>query len=302
MTRTIEPGDRDYPDDMALVTVAADWARPPPSLWIRGDLPRVPGVAIVGRRDPSPEASAFASELAAAVAAEGWSVWSGGANGIDAAAHQGALDAGGLTVAVLAGDLEAAPPPENRPLFERIVAAGGALLGLERPGTKPINYMFLRRNLVLAALTPATVVIEAGGYRSGALSMGRGALRIRRPTLVVPHPPWSVLGAGCALLLRRGAHPIASKEDAMQSLREILNHRRLPTGMRPPARAPDPYELNLDDDARAVLAALDAEGRHIDELCRATGLGAAEVNRALLALTLQGLSLRTNQGGHCRAP
>jgi DNA processing protein len=281
------------PDDPAYPPALADLGtsgRPPPTLWIRGTLPVQPAVAIVGTRQASDAALAFARTLAAELAAQGIAVWSGGAAGVDAAAHEGALDAGGVTVLVAGGGLDRPYPPQHRGLFERVVAAGGALVARVPDGTPPMAPLFLLRNEVLAALTLATVVVEAG-LESGARSTVAAARRLGRHVCVVPHPPWDERGAGCALELVKGAVPVVSSAEVLATLGRPPPPRRLPArrGRRraPEATLPLPaLPVDLGPVETAVLHALGERPAHQDEVCERTELGAPGVLGALLALTL----------------
>ena len=130
MSIILSPDDAGYPSGMALVELHGDkWARPAPPLYLRGRLPERPGVAIVGTREPCPEALSFARRLAKALVGDGWAIWSGGAKGIDLAAHEGALSAGGPTVWVGAGGFDRPYPEKHAALLPRILAAGGAADG-----------------------------------------------------------------------------------------------------------------------------------------------------------------------------
>ncbi len=255
MTSTpIIPGHASYPS--ALLTLDGP-GRPGPTLYVRGRLPAGPGVAVVGTRRPSEAACAFTRTLVAALVAEGLAIWSGGAAGIDGAAHEAALDAGGVTVIVAGGGLDRPYPPQHRELFGRVVERGGALVARVPDGTRPMAPWFLQRNEVLAALTAATVVIEAG-LASGARSTAAAARRLGRPLCVVPHPPWDERGQGCAHELARGALAIYSAADVMAALGRPAPPPRVPARRRraerslaggrsrclaPPAAPAEPWPL-----------------------------------------------------------
>ncbi len=308
MTSTpIAPGDPAYP---AALLALAEPGRPPPVLYVRGRLPSVTGVAIVGTRHPSQAACAFTRTLASALVAQGIAVWSGGAAGIDAAAHEAALDAGGLTVLVAGGGLDRPYPPEHKGLFARVLARGGALVARVPDGTPPMAPHFLQRNEVLAALTAATVVIEAG-LASGARSTAAAARRLGRPLCVVPHPPWDERGQGCALeLARGGASAIYSAAEVLAALGRpppppvprARNRKRgkVPQAMLP-LEAPSPEaimpfagapergapESALGPSEAAMLGAIDGVPRHFDEVCERARLTAPEASGAILTLTLR---------------
>nr|WP_246803713.1 DNA-processing protein DprA [Cellulomonas hominis] len=180
----------------------------PPVLWVRGDratdalLRR--SVAVVGARAATPYGEHVARDLAAGLAARGVTVVSGGAFGIDVAAHRGAVVVGGPTVALLAGGVDRPSPAGNLDLLERLAASGGALVAESPPGTPPTRARFLQRNRLIAAVTGATVVVEAA-WRSGALSTAARAGDLLRPVGAVPGPVTSMASAGCHRLLRDGA-------------------------------------------------------------------------------------------------
>jgi DNA processing protein len=304
---SIPPDDPSYPS--ALVTLGSP-GRAPPTLFLRGRLPALPGVAIVGTRAPSEEAAAFARALAAALAREGVAVWSGGAVGIDAAAHEGALEAGGLTVAVMGGGLDRLYPPQHRDLFDRVVEGGGALLARVPDGTPPTPPGFLQRNAVLAALTDVTVVVQAG-LASGARSTAAAARRLGRALCVVPNPPWDPRGQGCALELARGACAVYEVADVLAALGRPPPPPRRPGKAKgrpllrtaPPvaqATLPLPAEP-LDALEAAVFAAIGDGPAHQDEVCERAGLGAAAAQVALLTLTLRAVVVEGPAGFFRRA-
>jgi DNA processing protein len=197
--RMICPGEPEWPtqlDDLG--------DRRPYALWLRGpgDLRYgcLRSVSVVGARAATDYGKRVSSDLAAELAERGWTVVSGGALGIDAAAHRGALAAEGQTVAVLASGLDVAYPPRNEVLLAE-VARRALLISEWPPGTTPTRLRFLVRNRVIAALTKATVVVEAD-LRSGALNTARYAREMNRPVLAVPGPVSSLMSRGCHKWLR----------------------------------------------------------------------------------------------------
>jgi DNA processing protein len=171
-------GARDYPPLLAAAP------EPPPYLFFRGPAwpPALPAVAIVGPRDPSSDARAFAFALAGDLAGQGVTIVSGGARGIDAAAHEGALAAGGQTVIVTATGIDRHYPPEHGPLFER-VAERGLILTELLPGAPPRRDFFPTRNRIVTGLSQALVVM-GGRRRSGTFSSFRHMRRLGRPVYV----------------------------------------------------------------------------------------------------------------------
>ena len=311
-TRCLHPDDPHYPADMALIELLGDsWARPPPPLYLRGWLPRGRAVAIVGSRRASAQATAFARSLASAFAAAGWCVWSGGARGIDRAAHEGALEAGGTTVVVTAGGLDDPYPADHAPLYQQIVDGGGGLLSLQADGHRRRRHHFLWRNTVMAALSLATVLVEAAA-RSGALSTVSAARRLARPVLVVPRAPWDPSAPGCHATLLRGGVTIVSPEHGLRELERVARAgwraapervapaapEGAPGQLRLPGAAGAPDQGEIDEGARAVLLHLSAEPRHLDWLCAQTGLGARQVSQALLTLRLAGCASEGPPGLH----
>ncbi len=266
---TLRRGEPGYPSPLERLP------EPPARLRVRGSLSEAPRVAVVGARLCDEYGLAMAGALAAGLARAGVSVVSGGAQGVDAAAHRGALEAGGHTAAVMGCGLSHAYPADHRDLFDRIVASGGALVSEYDDGFRPDRWTFPDRNRVVAALCQAVVVVRAG-ERSGALITADWARRLGVPVLAVPGEVGDPLAAGPLSLLRAGAGLAASAED-------VLSH----VGLRPRTASLPPAEPA--GDAGAVLRALGRRGRHADEVAREAGLGAGAALAALLALELEGL-------------
>jgi DNA processing protein len=253
---------------------------PPPALFVRG---RLDGddefaAAVVGARRASRYGLRVARTLAADLARAGVTVVSGLARGIDAAAHEGALEAGGRTVAVLGSGLSRPYPIENLDLLERIVESGGAVISempLDEP-PRPRN--FPRRNRIVAALSRAVVVVEAG-ERSGALSTARHAADLGIDVLAVPGPIDTEHSAGTLALLRDGAAPVGSVEDVLSAF-ELCR------------RAP----LRLPDGEREVLEAIGPDGARAEDIDAALGLGVDAAAGYLVTLEVRGLVERTEGG------
>jgi DNA processing protein len=268
-----------------------------------------PAVAIVGTRTPSKEAKVYARALAYRLARAGVTVWSGGALGIDAAAHEGALDAGGLSVAVIGTGLDHCYPRAHAALYEEIVLTGGALVSpFERTRHATLT-TFPQRNGVLAALTRATVVVEAP-IKSGARSTAAFARRLHRPLFVVPAPPWDPRGGGNLAEIELGAKILTNDK----LLFEFLD---VPFPTSPPAETPipkmcttaaEPTHLHaetvvqgLSSSHRAVFDAAGRGPRHVDDFCSQTGLPAGLVQEALLTLTLEAVLVEGPAGWFQRA-
>jgi DNA processing protein len=199
--RLVCPGDDEWPaglDDLDQVDAGCL------ALWVRGSAALADAseraVAIVGTRAPTDYGLSVATELSTGLADHGWTVVSGLALGIDAAAHRGALAAGGQTVAVLACGVDVPYPGANRGLYDRI-RDGGVVVSEQPPGSAPHRGRFLVRNRLIAALSAGTVVVEAAP-RSGARSTARHAAELFRHVMAVPGPVSSILSAGCHQLLR----------------------------------------------------------------------------------------------------
>ena len=179
----------------------------PRQLWVSGmadvRLLALRSVGIVGARNATSYGLDVAGRLAAELTASGWTVVSGAAFGIDSAAHRGALAAGGPTVAVTAGGVDVPQPRAHTALFARI-SESGAVCSEAAPGTTPQPYSFLRRNRLIAALTRATVVVEAAA-RSGALNTAEWAETLGRPVLALPGSVTSPMSVGTHRLIRGGA-------------------------------------------------------------------------------------------------
>ena len=281
----------------------------PPCGWLFVSGPLPPGagtsVAVVGGRRASPLRRAAARSLGAGLAGAGWCVVSGGAVGVDAAAHAGALDAGGRTVVVLGCGLDFPYPRANTGLFARVRAAGGTLVSEYPPATRPRAANFLPRNRLIAALSAAVVVVEAA-EDSGSLSTARAAgSRGAGHILVLPGAPWDPGAAGCNQLIRDGATLVRSLTDILEELAGTPGTSRLdPVAGPDPERATGPILgpgaqawAGLALPARAVLTALiDGQMLTPGRLAAATNLPPADLDTALLELELAGLIRRTAGG------
>jgi len=275
---------------------------PPERLWVEGRLPAAgaPVAAVVGTRQADDDALAFAYRLGTELSADGVVVLSGGARGVDAAAHQGAVDAGGApTVAVAAMGLDQPPGRTQATLFEAILDAGGAVVTELPPEVPAEPFRFLERNRLVAAWAGATVVVQAP-VRSGALSTARVARELGRPVLAVPAAPWDVRGGGVLGLLHRGHGRVCGGADDVLAALGMAPARRAPgTSDDPVAAAP---RAPSDPDARRLLSALSSRPRHPDELARATGLAVDRIHRALLLLLLDGAVVERAGGRWARTP
>ena len=304
--RLICPGDPEWPPGLA--SLADDQ---PYALWARGAATSLAAaceksVAIVGSRAATAYGSYVAAELAASLAAQGWTVISGGAYGIDGAAHRGALASRGATVAVMACGVDRPYPAGHAELLGD-VAEAGAVISEWPPGRSPSRLRFLVRNRVIAAISSGTVVIEAG-RRSGALSTARRARDLARPLMAVPGPVTSDLSAGCHAIIREwSAALVTSAEEVIEGLTGAgrgsgcaalaRDCGAIPADV-PAARAPrdeataqERARDQLDLEAAAVLDALPArEGMPVDEIAVRAGLPPRVVVGKLALLRVQGLA------------
>ena len=272
----LTPGDARYP------TSLLDLPDPPKRLYVRGD-PAVlstPGLAIVGTRRATPYGFAV-TELAARIAAEsGLTVISGGAMGCDQCAGWEALKCGGRHIIVLGSGADVVYPASSAPLIERTLAAGGAIVSLERWGMDPRPYLFPKRNRVIAALARAVFVGEAG-MPSGTFSTAETAESIGREVLAVPGSIFSPNSRGANYLLSNGACCIADEEALEVAISRIFGTLRFCHG---PAQA-----VPADDsDVGRAMAALMASPLRSDELGRLLGLDARGCLEFLSGLIVDG--------------
>lgn len=213
--RVVIPGDEEWPTQLDDLGVTSPWA-----LWLRGmPLDDRRSVAIVGARSCTTYGERVAAEFAADVADAGYPIVSGGAFGIDAAAHRGALTTTTSTIAVLACGVDVAYPAAHSTLFERI-AGQGTLLSESPPGAHPTRAAFLIRNRIIAALAYGTVVVEAR-FRSGALSTYRHAAELNRVLMGVPGPITSAESGGVHELLKTDAQLVTSGHDVLALIAPI---------------------------------------------------------------------------------
>ena len=268
--RFVERADGSYP---ALLRELHD---PPAGLFLRGaartELLAGPAVAIVGARACSSYGTQVSRLLGRELAGAGLVVISGLARGVDGEAHRGALECGGATVAVLGCGVDRDYPAAHAQLAARICERG-LVVSEYPPGVEPAPWRFPARNRIIAGLAAATIVVEAR-ERSGALITADFALEAGREVFVVPGEITSVLSAGTNALLRLGATPLTAADDVLEALG---------------VEAPTPPELELDEIAASVLAALSDEVAGVDQLVRGTGLDAAAVATALAELELAGV-------------
>ncbi len=269
---------------------------PPPVLYVKGNLSRQDNLAvsIVGSRHCSLYGQEQASRFAHFLASAGFTICSGLARGIDTAAHQGALSAGGRTIAVQGCGLANIFPPENDKLFE-LIAGSGACISELPLRYEPLAVNFPPRNRIIAGLSLGTIVIEAAP-RSGALITAKAALDYNREVMAVPGKIDSPLSKGAHQLLKEGATLIESVEDVMQALGHIgeqLTSHVSAAATQAAERVEKPLfdvsQLKLSGDEKKVHDYLDKEPVHIEQVIAETDLAAGSVNAALVSLRLKGL-------------
>ncbi|MEP7049896.1 MAG: DNA-processing protein DprA [Pseudomonadota bacterium] len=272
----------------------SDLAAPPEQLFLRGELPRVPGVAIVGTREASREAADYAFELARELAEAGIAVLSGGAQGIDTAAHRGALAGGGPTVVVAPAGFDRPFPSENAELFREVVSKGGAYLSLVEASVPATQGIFFTRNAYLVALAHLVVVAESP-LRSGARNAAAHARRLNRPLFAVPFAPWHGKGRGCLAELQRGARCLMGVKDLLKELAAQNQHGVLLSRGPTPLLQPDQQTLNFSEtsspeqERTALLEAVLGGAGSADEICLLIGLRAGRVSELILTLRLEGV-------------
>lgn len=278
--RDLEPGQAEYPSRIRALADA------PTVLSVAGTLDdRAPTVAIVGTREPSEEVLKFTSQLAAACVRAGAVVVSGAAFGVDAAAHRGALDAGGRTWAVAPCGRDHIAPIQHKPLYRAIVDGGGAVIWPFEHAQPARIWTYFPRNRILVALADVVVVTQAD-IPSGALNAASWARSLGRPLWVVPASPWVRGFRGSWALLDKGARHLTSIESFLHDTglvpkpKESTAQLELPSSNEVAPRAYSGAET-------AVLGKLGTKPIHIDELVVLTALSTSAAVTALLTLSLE---------------
>jgi DNA protecting protein DprA len=287
--RLVCPGEPEWPttlDDLG--------GERPYALWLRGpeDLRHacLRSVAMVGSRAASPYGQRMAADFASELADNGWTVVSGGALGIDAAAHRGSLAAGGRTLAVLANGVDVPYPASNEGLFAEM-ARRSLLVSESPPGSHPHRLRFLVRNRVIAALSRGSVIVEAEA-RSGALNTAAWARKLGRVLMAMPGPVTSRSSVGCHQLLRQEDTVLVSRTE------EIIEAvGRLGADLAPPPQTPVLPRDRLEPVTRSVLEALPARGAAGPAaLAARAGMDLATVNAKLGLLAASGFIERAPTG------
>lgn len=270
-------------------------AHPPHLLYVYGktDLTDRFPVAVVGTRRASAYGLTHTREIAAELARTGVCVVSGLALGIDAAAHTGALDGGGRTVAVLGSALDKPYPQENKPLMRRILESGGSVVSEYAPGTPPSRYSFLQRNRIIAGMCLGTLVTE-GPRRSGALNTATRTLENGREVFALPGNVDSPGAQLPNMLISEGARLVTGAADILSAL--VIEPKDAPKAaqaavapMEAPAEKKPHIPGGLDETQRAICAALLAGEADFDALCAVSGLESDELGALLIEMEMDGL-------------
>jgi len=275
-----EIGDDNYPELLGQIS------RPPSKLFVRGEpgLLQMPALAIVGSRNPTQAGARNAFEFARHLGSMGFCIVSGLAEGIDTAAHRGALDAGAATIAFLGHGIDRVYPASNRDLAHD-VAAHGALVSEFPLGTHPGRENFPQRNRLISGVSLGTLVVEAA-RRSGSLITARFAGEQGREVFALPGSIHNPLARGCHLLIRQGAKLVETADDIVTELAPLASHL-LQNSLESTTRE---STANTDDDEYGQLKKhLSHDPVGVDELVNNSGLTIEQVSSMLLILELEGV-------------
>jgi DNA processing protein len=282
--KIIAESDPDYPQPLRSIP------DPPGVLFVRGDIVASDAiaVAIVGTRHATQYGIAQAERLAAGLATCGYTIVSGLARGIDAAAHRGALKAGGRTLAVLGSGVLNVYPPEHQSLAGEVIIRG-ALIGENPPHSPPLAGAFPNRNRIITGLSLGLIVVEAPD-RSGAIISATHASEQGRQVFAVPGRVDSRMSRGCHRLIRDGAKLVETVDDVLEELGPLAAPTPVAGQASPPIR--HPAELQLNEPEKAVLAAIDDEPITIDDVVVSSGLSVQNVLATLSVLEMRRLIRR----------
>jgi len=265
------------PDKHNYLQIISGIVKSPKTLYWTGTLPnsRLPSVAVVGSRKPTPYGKQVTFDLAYSLAKKGIVIISGLALGIDAIAHKAALEAGGTTIAILPGGLDTIYPRTHRQLALDIIKSGGALISEYPPGTDVRAFQLLARNRIVSGLADAVVVTEAA-KRSGTLSTVAHALDQNREVFAVPGPITSPLSIGPNTLIKQGAHPVVSVDDIIEVIAPHLI---------------EPQQLSLPTDpSEYAIVSLISQGVYRgQDIQTKSGLDASQFAQTLTMLEIQGV-------------
>jgi DNA processing protein len=270
--RPVWRGGAGYPEPLSWLPDAPD------VLFVRGTLSERPAVAVVGTRRCTSYGRSLARAYGVAIADAGWVTVSGLARGIDAEAHRGTLDGGGVGVAVLGSGSNVIYPSEHRDLHDCLVDGGGAVVTEYPPGTPPEAWRFPPRNRIIAGMSACVVVVEAA-IKGGALITAMYAIDQAKAVLAVPGDIDRAASEGCNLLIRDGAVPVLGPDDLTEALSLIVG-------------PPETRGRSHPDGDPAVLAVLGSTGTSLESVVEATGLPTAEVLSEMARLEASGAVTR----------
>lgn len=286
----IIPGDARWPDSLSILGEKQPWG-----LWVWGDLPQARSCAIVGARASTNYGNYHAHEIASELAQNNVDVISGGAFGIDIAAHRGSCEAGGRTFAVMAGGLGELYPASHAHDFRTFVDSGGGIISEVPPMWRPARWRFLERNRLVAALSHVTVVIEAG-LRSGALSTARQAMEMGKEVGALPGMVTHEMSTGCHELLRNGASLIRHGQDIVDMMPGWNSAQRQDLLFGSPVEE-DHGIAALEWTHRRVWEALPKRGSmSLNRLTTESGLSRSDLFSALAVLEVEGYIASTPHG------
>ncbi len=269
--------DEHYPPHLLEI------AQPPPVLYCLGEITEADklAMAIVGTRNVTSYGKQLCKDTAAYLAGHGITIVSGLARGVDAIAHQAALEIGGRTIAVLGSGVDVIYPPEHRKLAEEIIK-NGAVISDYPPGTKPDGINFPPRNRIISGLSRGTIVIEAG-ERSGALITAKFAVEQGRDVFAVPGSVLSPMSKGTNALIGEGAVPMTNPAIVVTHLgleKQAMNHPK--------------EKMDLSPLEERVYQALGTNGMHVDDLCAKLDMPIEKINATLTMMQLKGFVTQEN--------
>jgi len=286
--------EADYP------SLLREMPGPPLALFVIGDPVRLwhPSIAIVGSRRPSAGGRENGYAFAAAMARSGLAVTSGLAAGIDGAAHRAALDAGGLTIAVLGTGIDDPYPRSHIELYRQIVAQGGVVVSEYPPGTPARRGQFPARNRIIAGLALGTLVVEAA-QRSGALITARLASEAGREVFAIPGSIHNPMAKGCHRLLRQGAALVETPSEVSEALAPLAERLGQSIAQRLQAEPESTASAPAQPAARRLWNALGHDPVGLDQLVERTRLPTATLSSLLLVMELEG-RVSSAHGRYCR--
>ncbi len=282
-------------DDPRYPRLLREIPKPPPLLFIRGDpnCLSLPQVAMVGSRNPTAGGSENAERFACYLAECGFAITSGLALGIDAAAHQGALNAGGKTIAVMGTGIDLIYPSRHRALAQAIVEGGGALVSEFPLGVSSQAANFPQRNRIISGLSGGTLVVEAA-VQSGSLITASYALQHDREVFAIPGSIHNPMARGCHQLIRQGATLVETAQDIVDQLAGLISYKRQEIASQGASRslfadAGSEEVSDLAPEEQALLEALGFDPLPLDLLAERTGVDLGSLSAGLIALELKGL-------------